>query len=55
MMAGLMSELTSTFNSALTLFTMDIYRNIKKKAETRELGSWKVTKFVLLWTNFSKP
>ena len=37
MMAALMSDLTSIFNSASTLFTMDIYRNIRKKAETREL------------------
>jgi len=37
MMAALMSDLTSIFNSASTLFTMDIYRNIRKKASTREL------------------
>lgn len=37
MMAALMSDLTSIFNSASTLFTMDIYRSIRKKANTREL------------------
>ena len=36
-MAALMSDLASIFNSASTLFTMDIYRNIRKKADTREL------------------
>ena len=37
MMAALMSDLTSIFNSASTLFTMDIYRTMRKKAGTREL------------------
>ncbi|XP_064624052.1 sodium/mannose cotransporter SLC5A10-like [Lineus longissimus] len=37
MLAALMSDLTSIFNSASTLFTMDIYRKIRQKAKTKEL------------------
>ncbi|XP_069850564.1 sodium/glucose cotransporter 1 isoform X2 [Dipodomys merriami] len=37
MMASLMSSLTSIFNSASTLFTMDIYTKIRKKASEKEL------------------
>ncbi|KAL6097041.1 slc5a1 [Pungitius sinensis] len=37
MMASLMSSLTSIFNSASTLFTMDIYTKIRKRASEREL------------------
>lgn len=37
MLAALVSDLTSIFNSASTLFTMDIYRNIKKGAGNKEL------------------
>lgn len=37
MLAALMSDLTSIFNSASTLFTMDIYRLVRKKASVREL------------------
>jgi len=37
MLAALMSDLTSIFNSASTLFTMDVYTNIRKKASVREL------------------
>ncbi|XP_038618675.1 sodium/glucose cotransporter 1 [Tachyglossus aculeatus] len=37
MMASLMSSLTSIFNSASTLFTMDIYTKLRKKASEREL------------------
>ena len=37
MLAALMSDLTSIFNSASTLFTMDIYRYIRKKASVKEL------------------
>eukprot|EP00794_Sanderia_malayensis_P008235 gene8235-9117_t len=37
MMAALMSDLTSIFNSASTLFTMDIWKRIRKNAGTREL------------------
>ena len=37
MMAALMSDLTSIFNSAATIFTMDVYRSLRKKAGTREL------------------
>lgn len=37
MLAALMSDLTSIFNSASTLFTMDIYRYIRTKAANREL------------------
>ena len=37
MMAALMSDLTSIFNSSSTIFTMDIYRIVRKKASTREL------------------
>jgi len=36
-MAALMSDLTSIFNSAATLFTMDVYQSIRKKAGNREL------------------
>ena len=37
MMAALMSDLTSIFNSASTLFTMDIWKRVRKNASTREL------------------
>lgn len=37
MMASLMSSLTSIFNSASTLFTMDIYTKIRKGASEKEL------------------
>jgi len=37
MLAALMSDLTSIFNSASTLFTMDIYREFRKLAKTKEL------------------
>ncbi|KAM3599555.1 uncharacterized protein V6R79_007871 [Siganus canaliculatus] len=37
MMASLMSSLTSVFNSASTLFTMDIYTKIRRRASEREL------------------
>ena len=37
MMAALMSDLTSIFNSASTLFTIDIWKRIRSKASTREL------------------
>ncbi|XP_067912611.1 sodium/mannose cotransporter SLC5A10 isoform X2 [Heterodontus francisci] len=36
-MAALMSSLTSIFNSSSTLFTMDIWRKIRKDANEREL------------------
>ncbi|XP_029427265.1 sodium/glucose cotransporter 1 [Rhinatrema bivittatum] len=37
MLASLMSSLTSIFNSASTLFTMDIYTKVRPKASEREL------------------
>uniref|UniRef100_A0A3P8SIV6 Sodium/glucose cotransporter 1 n=1 Tax=Amphiprion percula TaxID=161767 RepID=A0A3P8SIV6_AMPPE len=37
MLASLMSSLTSIFNSASTLFTMDIYTKIRRNAREREL------------------
>ncbi|XP_044514824.1 sodium/glucose cotransporter 1 isoform X2 [Gracilinanus agilis] len=37
MLASLMSSLTSIFNSASTLFTMDIYTKFRKKASEKEL------------------
>ncbi|KAG7223942.1 hypothetical protein INR49_015198 [Caranx melampygus] len=37
MLASLMSSLTSIFNSASTLFTMDIYTKIRRTASEREL------------------
>ncbi|XP_040272367.1 sodium/glucose cotransporter 1 isoform X2 [Bufo bufo] len=37
MLASLMSSLTSIFNSASTLFTMDIYTKIRKRASEKEL------------------
>lgn len=37
MMAALMSDLTSIFNSASALFTLDLYRIMRKKAGTTEL------------------
>ncbi|XP_022536845.2 sodium/glucose cotransporter 1 [Astyanax mexicanus] len=37
MMASLMSSLTSIFNSASTLFTMDIYAKIRHRASEKEL------------------
>jgi len=43
MLAALMSDLTSIFNSASTLFTIDIYQYFRVKACNRELmivGRW---------------
>ncbi|KAL8175313.1 UNVERIFIED_CONTAM: Sodium/glucose cotransporter 4, partial [Gekko kuhli] len=37
MMAALMSSLTSIFNSSSTLFTMDIWRRIRREASEKEL------------------
>ncbi|XP_049426668.1 sodium/myo-inositol cotransporter-like [Epinephelus fuscoguttatus] len=37
MIAALMSDLDSIFNSASTIFTLDIYKMIRKKASSREL------------------
>ncbi|OCT98256.1 hypothetical protein XELAEV_18010487mg [Xenopus laevis] len=37
MLASLMSSLTSIFNSASTLFTMDIYTKFRRKASEKEL------------------
>ncbi|KAI0223188.1 Sodium/myo-inositol cotransporter [Lamellibrachia satsuma] len=37
MLAALMSDLTSIFNSASTLFTMDIYHFLRKKSSVKEL------------------
>ncbi|KAM5312376.1 solute carrier family 5 member 4 isoform 2-T2 [Glossophaga mutica] len=37
MLASLMSSLTSIFNSASTLFTMDLYTKIRKRASEKEL------------------
>lgn len=37
MLASLMSSLTSIFNSASTLFTMDIYTKVRPTAKEREL------------------
>ncbi len=37
MLAALMSDLTSIFNSASTLFTMDVYKHVRKSATVREL------------------
>uniref|UniRef100_A0A8D3EAI5 Sodium/glucose cotransporter 1 n=1 Tax=Scophthalmus maximus TaxID=52904 RepID=A0A8D3EAI5_SCOMX len=37
MMASLMSSLTSIFNSASTLFTMDIYTKLRRSASEKEL------------------
>ena len=43
MLAALMSDLTSIFNSASTLFTIDIYQTVRSTTATRELllvGRW---------------
>ncbi|KAK8748475.1 hypothetical protein OTU49_016167 [Cherax quadricarinatus] len=37
MLAALMSDLTSIFNSASTMFSLDLWPRIRPKAETREL------------------
>ncbi len=37
MLAALMSSLTSIFNSASTIFTMDIWKLIRKNASDLEL------------------
>lgn len=37
MLAALMSDLTSIFNSSSTLFTVDIYKQIKKSASNKEI------------------
>ena len=50
MMAALMSDLTSIFNSASTLFTIDVWKRIRKNASTRELMI--VGRFVSFWRIF---
>ena len=43
MLSAIMSSLTSIFNSAGTLFTMDIWRKARRQASERELlivGRW---------------
>lgn len=43
MLAALMSDLTSIFNSSATLFTVDIYKQFKKDASNKQLmivGRW---------------
>ena len=50
MMAALMSDLTSIFNSASTLFTIDVWKRIRKNASTRELMI--VGRFVPFWRIF---
>nr|XP_057906785.1 sodium/myo-inositol cotransporter-like [Doryrhamphus excisus] len=37
MIAALMSDLDSIFNSASTIFTLDIYKTLRKRASSREL------------------
>jgi Na+/proline symporter len=37
MLAALMSSLTSIFNSASTIFTIDIYQRVRSKASEVEL------------------
>ena len=37
MLSAIMSSLTSIFNSSSTLFTMDLWRRIRKHATEREL------------------
>lgn len=37
MFSAVMSSLTSIFNSSSTIFTMDIWRRIRKEATQREL------------------
>ena len=37
MLAALMSDLTSIFNSSSTLFTVDIYKQFNKKASNKQL------------------
>jgi solute carrier family 5 (sodium/myo-inositol cotransporter), member 3 len=37
MLAALMSDLDSIFNSASTMFTIDIYKPIRPKAGVKEL------------------
>ena len=37
MLAALMSSLTSIFNSSSTIFTMDIWTNIRRNASDMEL------------------
>lgn len=60
LLAALMSSLSSVFNSCSTLFTMDIYRRLKPKAEAKELvvvGQIAVAVLVLFglaWIPFMK-
>lgn len=37
MLAALMSDLSSVFNSASTLFTMDMWKRVRKQSTTKEL------------------
>lgn len=48
MLSALMSDLTSIFNSSSTLFTVDVYKLIRKNAGNKELMI--VGRFRLIWT-----
>ena len=37
MLSAIMSSLTSIFNSASTVFTMDVWRRVRPSAKQREL------------------
>lgn len=53
MMAALMSDLTSIFNSSSTIFTIDIYSRMRKAPSTRELmivGRYVVVKELYILT-----
>jgi len=60
LLAALMSSLASCFNSSSTLFTMDVYKKLKPKAEEKELvkmGRLATTVLVvlgILWVPFIK-
>lgn len=49
MLAALMSSLTSIFNSSSTIFTMDLWRNIRRTASEWELmivGRFDINKLI---------
>ena len=47
MLSALMSDLTSIFNSSSTLFTVDVYKLLRKNAGNKELMI--VGRFWLIW------
>lgn len=56
MMAGLMSSLTSIFNSSSTIFAMDIWTKLRRSASELEImivGRYITSEFLVYWKQLS--